>query len=282
MTKLIINRSDGKSYLLTAPSPLRLLDITGIDSPFIEVFSEKRAVGSGDVITASRIGTRKITIIAEANTNIEATRKEISTFFVPNYTYTLHIEHMGIVRLAKLCRLIAKNLCIKYEMIPLRLSLTFLCPSGYLTGPEEQGEDINDSKPRFGFPLIFTPNVGTIFGLRLHSGTARIANTGDGETYIRFLLVNIGANNVVNPSITVNGFTVRVLVTLKPHDNLEIDTEHQTVRLNGVNCLYAMDMYSRIGHAVLKRGVNSITYNADANLSQLAVRIFYDLRYLGI
>lgn len=286
---ILLTRSDERTFAIDG-SPLGLVELTGVDAPTVEVFTEKNAVGDGDVVTGQRVAARVITFKARARgTRLNAQMRALAgAFFNPAYTFDAAFTYGGVTRTARGCRLKALALPTANVYAPLELTLTLLCPAGYLDGGGLHGEDLNSVAPRLGWPFVSlvksdaraTP--GFVFGVHNYAKTITVNNNGDGPTWARAVFTLTGADTVKNPRLTRGDAFVRVLCTLSPGDTLEIDTEKRTVRLNGRNALHLVDRQSSFQRMVMGVGNNTIGFDADTHDNQLSVRVYYAVRYGGL
>lgn len=280
---IILTRSDGRTFAIDG-SPLGLVELTGVDAPTVEVFTEKNAVGDGDVVTGQRVAARNITIRAKARSTRQGRqlRALAGAFFNPSFTFDAAVTYGGVTRTARGCRLKALALPTANVYAPLEIMLTLLCPTGYLDGGGLHGEDLNSITPRLGWPFVSLCASGFVFGVHNYSKTITVNNTGDGPTWARAVFTLTGADTVENPRLTRGDAFVRVLCTLSPGDRLEIDTEKRTVRLNGRNALHLVDRKSSFQRMEMAMGNNTIGFDADTHDNQLSVRVYYAIRYGGI
>lgn len=276
-------RSDGHTFSIDN-SPMGLVELSGVDAPAIEIFTEKNAVGDGDIVTGQRTASRLITVKARARgTRLNRQMRALaSSFFTPTYSFDATIAYNGSTRIARDCRLKALALPTGNVYAPLDLTLSLLCPTGYLDGGGLHGEDLNSITPGLGWPFVSLEGRGFLFGLHNFSKTITVNNSGVAPTWARAVFTAIGTDAVQNPKLTRGSAYVRVLCALNPGDALEIDTEARTVRLNGQNVLNKVDKRSNFQQMVMGVGLNTIGFDADTHDNQLSVRVYYAIRYNGM
>lgn len=276
-------RSDGRTFAFD-DAPFGITALSGVDGPKVEVFTEKQAIGDGDIVTGKRIASRQITITA-SNRRIalnKQMRKLASAFFNPLYTYTVDITYQGSTRSAHDCELKAIAMPTGSIYKRLEITLTLLSPTGYLDGGGMYGRDINSVQPRLGWPWVSVAGVGHLYSLYNFAKAVTVNNDGDGPTYIRAEFVATGSDAVVNPKLIKGEYFIRVLTSLNPGDVLEINTEKKQVKLNGVSILNLVDKESNWTGMQMKVGQNSFGFDADEHDNQLSVRIYYTKRYYGM
>lgn len=276
-------RSDGKQ-LAFDDAPMGITALDGVGAPKLELFTEKAAVGDGDVITGRRVASRLITITASnrvISLNAQM-RKIVSAFFNPLYSYDVDITYGQSKRSAHECELKAiaiptGNIYKRFEV-----TLTLLSPTGYLDGDGLYGKDINNVVPRLGWPWVSVANVGMIYSVYEFTKAVTIDNDGDAPTYIRAVFTATGEDPVTNPKLIKGEYFVRVLTSIQPGDKLEIDTEKRLVKINGVNALHLVDRQSNWAGMRMEHGQNSFGFDADDHENQLSVRIYYSKRFYGM
>lgn len=276
-------RSDGHTFAIN-DSPMGLVELSGVDAPAIEIFTEKNAVGDGDIVTGQRTASRLITVKArERGTRLNRQMRALaSSFFTPTYSFDATIAYNGSTRTARDCRLKALALPTGNVYAPLELTLSLLCPTGYLESGGLHGEDLNSINPRLGWPFVSLDGKGFLFGVHNFTKTITVKNTGVAPTWARAVFTATGADTVKNPKLMRGNSYIRVLCTLNPGDVLEIDTEKRTVRLNGASALHLVDKQSNFNKMAMPIGHNTIGFDADTHDNQLSVRVYYPIRYNGL
>lgn len=276
-------RSDGKSFAFD-DSPMGVTALDGVGGPKLELFTEKSAVGDGDIITGRRVAARPITITASNRImRINAQmRKIVSAFFNPLYTYSVEITYGESTRSAHECEL--KAIAIPTANIYKRFSvtLTLLSPTGYLDGGGLYGRDINSIQPRLGWPWVSMRGRGMLYSLYNFSKAVTVDNNGDAPTFIRAVFTATGKDAVINPKLIKGEYFIRVLTTMRPGDKVEIDTEKRLVKINGVNAMHLVDKASNWTGMKMEVGQNSFGFDADEHDNQLSVRIYYTTRFYGM
>lgn len=274
-------RSDGREFAIDG-STFDLLEIDGIGSAKVEIFTEKRAVGDGDIVTSKRVAARTINIKAKNRLGRlnEQLRKVAGAFFNPRYTFDVIVQYMGVTRTASGCEIKAIDMPTKNVHAPLRLNLTMYCPDAYLLGEGLSGQNINSVSNGFGFPFVSLVDVGFNYSVFDFASNISIENDGDSPTYIRAVFTSRGA--VQNPKLIKDDSFVRVLTTIDVGDVLEIDTEHNTVTLNGENAIVLVDKLSSFSGMTLDIGDNTIGFAADSSDNLLDVSVYFAKRYQGV
>lgn len=274
-------RSDGHTFVVDG-STFDITHLDGIGAPKVEIFTEKKAVGDGDIVTGRRIAARTINIeLSNRLSNLNHQMREIAgAFFNPRYDFDVTIQYGGVERTANGCQI--KSIDMPTENIhkKMRLYLTFFCPDAYLLGEGLRGANINKTTPGFGFPFVSLVGIGFNFAVFDFTTNIAIENDGDAPTYVRAVFTAKG--QVVNPKLIKDEAQIKILSILKAGDVLEIDTEQNTVILNGVNAVNLVDKTSDFAAMELAIGDNSIGFGADSGDNLLDVSLHYAKRYQGV
>ncbi len=282
MSKILINflRSDGKSMAID-DTTLSLVDADGLDKPNIEVFSEKAAVGDGDMVTGQRVGSRDIEFTARAlNPALnEILRRAWGSFFVANRTYDVYVTRYGSNRYATGCYLTDFEIPTDNQYTPITLKISLICPEGYWLSVDSFGKNIAGVTERLGYPFISLSGYGRIYGVYTYAGTVYLDNDGDAESYCKAVFTAQG--DVTNPKLIAGDGFVRVLTTMTAGDVLIIDGKSKSVTLNGANAATLVDRASSFDGIVFRLGTNSVGFTADVGSSALSVNIYYNKRYMG-
>lgn len=278
-------RSDGQEMRFD-DAPMGIVELEGIDAPKVELFTEKNAIGDGDVVTGKRVASR--TIKLEASTRVIALsvqmRRLLAAFFNPVYTFDVQFVYGELTRTARGCELKAMEIPTGNIHDRLRITMTLLSPNGYLEDGGLQGGDINNVLPRMGWPFISLAdrNKGFLWGVFEFAKALTFDNDGDAPTYIRAVFRAAGEDTIENPALLHGDSFIRVLTTLKPGDELEIDTEKRVVRINGVNKLNLVSKDSNFAGMKMGVGEQTFGFSADTHEDQLSVRIYYAKRYYSL
>lgn len=273
---VIFTRSDGR-VLKVDDQWLGVTGLDGIGSASIEVFTEKKAVGNGDVVTGKRVGSRLVTVSASARIHGKNSmiREEVSSFFHSNYTYDAEIHYDGSTKTAAECELKALKAPTENVHKNFKFTVSLLCPSGYLQGGGLNGQNINAVRGGFGFPYVSVVDVGFNAGVFLFSRQVQVLNNGAAPTDLRVVMTTRG--DVVNPSIYKGDgdVYVRVLTTLEQGDVLEMDIANRRVRINGQNAITRVDRSSSFSGMQMGIGENTFGFAADDGDNLLDVSVYW-------
>ena len=278
-------RSDGKE-LRFDDAPMGITGLDGIDAPKVELFTEKIAIGDGDVVTGKRVASRTIKIEASPRIVSLGTQMRVllAAFFNPVHTYDVQFVYGDLTRTARNCEIKAMQMPTGNIFDRFRFTITFLAPNGYLEAGGIQGGDINNVLPRFGWPYISIAdnNKGALWGVFEFANALTFDNDGDAPTYIRAIFKAAGEDTIKYPRLIHGSSFIKVLTTLNPGDELEIDTEKRVVRLNGVNKLNLVSKDSSFAGMEMGTGPQTFGFAADTHEDQLSVRVYYAKRYYSL
>lgn len=275
-----IRRDDGKKFRID-DTLWSLQAAKGLDEPSIEVFSQKSAIGDGDIVTGTRVGARDIEFTARVRSAAlnDVARMDALSFFRPRATYDLYVRRYGGERYAAACRLDGVSVPAENIYLPVTLKLTFLAPEGYWLSTDSFGKNIAGIEERCGYPYVATQARGRIYGVYSFAQTIVLDNDGDAEAYCKAVFK--ARSQVVNPKLTAGGSYVRVLCTLNAGDELVIDGRAKSVTINGANAATSQDKGSNYDGIVFGIGTNTVGYGADIGSNALDVYVYYNKRYLG-
>ncbi|MBO5568398.1 MAG: phage tail family protein [Clostridia bacterium] len=259
-----------------------VIDMDGIFSLSPEVFTKKKAVGNGSVVTGYRIPEREIFCDAELLDYRENdTRRDIlQRFFNPNYKFDVYVTYNKVRRYAKGCSLLKLEFPSKNQYQALRVKVRMLYPDSFFLSVDKFGADIAQVHGGFRFPYVNPVGKKFAVGLREFGTTVILENDGDVETYFRFEITFTG--NVTNPFVQRGSSYIKILGTFEDGDELVIDTFEKTAELNGNSVSTRVDKGSRWNDLILGLGTNEIQYSADDGAPFMSVHVFFNKRYLGV
>lgn len=273
-------RGDGRTFAIDGGT-LGLVAASGLDSANVEVFTQKAAVGDGDLVTGQRVGSRTLEFTAKVRHAAlnDVLRRAVTSFFTALHTYDVYIDRFGAQRYAAGCRLDSADVPTETLDKPVTVKLSLLMPEGYFLSADGFGKNIAAIEPRMGYPFAAKAGVGRICGLYAFAQTVYLDNDGDAEAYCKAVFSARGT--VVNPKLNAGNGYVRTLCTLSQGDLLVIDGKTRAVTLNGANASASLDRHSRFDGIVFALGTNAIGFTADIGANLLDVYVYYNKRYMG-
>ena len=147
-------------------------------------------------------------------------------------------------------------------------------------------EHISLINKRGVFPLVIPEDDGFIFGYRADTLQTTFENLGDATAGATFILKADGGT-VTSPSIThvESGRQIRLNYFMQDGDEIRVISMPTRVAIiiNGYkNGMSFLDFNPDGNFFMLDFGMNTIAYNADENVMNLSVSVFYDPVYLGV
>lgn len=264
-----------------------ITELSGIDYPDIETFSETEAVSDGSIITGTHITGRSIRVKANVKNKSlnDVCRRLALRFFNQKRTFALYITYMGLERWIEGI--------IDGQSIPSgnvyqsqTLDITFFCAKPFFKSVDNYGKNIAAITPMFAFPYIttykdddkFIPVISAYYNL---ARNVNVSNDGDVETFMQVIIKIIGT--VTNPMITKDETKfVKVLGTYHEGDVINIDMVNLDVTINGEKSLHKLDKASSFTDCAIVPGDNTIGFDADDGHDYMEVNVFYNKLYMGI
>lgn len=280
MITLRFVRSDGQEFSVT-DSVWGLTDAKGLDKPKLDVYTQKAAIGDGDIVTGWRVGARSIEFELKAKSSAlnEVLRRAATSYFRSGSTYDVYVYRYGDPRFAPDCHLEDFEIPTEKLTIPITMKLGLLCPDGYFMSEDSFSQNIAGVEPRAGWPYIAQDAYGRIVGIYLYAQTVYINNDGDTEAYCQAVFTARG--DVTNPKLLAGSGYVRVIGTMSAGDVLIIDGKTKAVTMNGENISNQLDKNSDFSGITFALGDNSVGFDADIGSNVLDVYIYYNKRYMG-
>ena len=280
MITLRFVRNDGQVFSVT-DTVWGLMGAKGLDEPAIDVFTQKAAIGDGDIVTGSRIGARSIEFELKAKSSAlnEVLRRAATSYFRSGITYDVYVYRYGNTRYAPACYLESFEIPTEKLTIPITMKLGLLCPEGYFLSADSFSKNLAEIVGRAGWPYMAQDTYGRIIGTYSFATTVYLDNDGDAEAYCRAVFTARGG--VTNPKLIAGSGYVRILGTMASGDVLIIDGRTKAVTMNGVNISNQLDKASDFSGITFAIGTNSVGFNADVGSNVLDVYIYYNKRYMG-
>ena len=286
--KLIL-KSNNKSIEITKDTYYKLVNIEGIERAELELNLVDNAHYDGSFLVSKRIRNRPISITVDyKGLNKEIERKKLISFFNPKNKGVLIVNYAETEK------------AIEYEIEDFNCPLTnihddltftvdLICPNPYWTDVELNKKQIALWKGDFHFPLVIPQNKGIIMGHREPSLIVNVTNTGNVKSG---MIIEFKAKGTLkNPSLfNVNTREfIKINKSMVAGEKITINTNVGKKKilqeLNGVttDILNYLDIIGG-GDTFLQLDVgdNLFRYDADSNLDNLEVSIYYNNNYLGV
>ena len=291
--KIKITRlSDNATFLLENGSRWRIANegLEGFGGWGSNITFADSASDDGGLITAEHISkvNRTINAICDTRASMDVGRQEVVQFFRVKEDYRVNIIYgtFDVFADGKIEKFLLNERHLDRGY--LTFTLTLLFPNPYFKSTDDYGKNIASLRPMIAFPFL----CSSANGIKLAKGTTGgiydfaqqviVNNSGDVATKPK---IRITANgDVINPRISINGYTVRIIDTLVNKDVIELDFSQTppTVKKNGSNFIGHCDRTSAFNQMLLDRGDNVIRYDADNGSSHIDVVVYYNNLYGAI
>ncbi len=282
-------KSNNKTLEIAKDTPHKLLNIDGIERSELELNLVDNAHYDGSFLVSKRIRNRPISITVDyKGLNKEIERKKLISFLNPKNKGVLIVNYAETEK------------AIEYEIEDFNCPLTnihddltftvdLICPNPYWTDVELNKKQIALWKGDFHFPLVIPKTTGIIMGHREPSLIVNVTNTGNVKSG---MIIEFKAKGTLkNPSL----FNVNTREFIKINKsmiagekiiiNTNVGKKKILQELNGIetDILNYLDITGG-GDTFLQLDVgdNLFRYDADSNLDNLEVSIYYNNNYLGV
>ncbi|MDQ0268870.1 phage tail domain-containing protein [Cytobacillus purgationiresistens] len=281
--KLIIENDQGQTFEISVLSPFYLDNADGLDSMENEFYTSINYDTDGENIVGSSIRPRNITIEGRISEDKEINRIKMIRFFNPRRKFTLQYTDGEISRFINFR--VEKAPVISKDTYPVFV-ISLLCPKPWWFDREIK-TDVATWVGAFSFPLIIPEDTGIQMGYREPSVIVNVNNTSDNISPLRIEFRAVGT--LINPSI-LNVETrefIRIEKEMIAGDVISVNTErgNEYVRLsrNGVTSNIFNDLTLESNpHLSLDIGDNLMRYDADSNVDNLEITIYFTPQYVGV
>ncbi len=271
---------------------IKIVSVSGFEAPQYITHTSSIATSDGSVVAGKKVGERFLDIVFGIDDleNTEIYRKKIQKFFNPKSTIkvTMNWCHSQGVIDSEIESFHWTTIDSMWEYM--EGNLTLRCPQPYWNDLDNFGKNIAGITPQFTFPLGICTfyKDGTVYqgksvGLKTFSGEVTLTNKGDAETGVEIqFIAKRGA--VINPKITLleTGEFIEIFTEMKQGDVVIVNTNigRKAITKNGVNIFKDKNRLSALFQ--LKQGDNKIKYDAEKDMSNLDVNVYFTPKYLGI
>ena len=258
----------------------KIISIEGLGTITQEIFTEKRAVGDGDIITGTRVSSRTVTITAcnDCAGQFDTSREKINSFFNPKNSFKMYVTYKNNTVWCE-CIVDARDLPTNNIFAPQMFTLSVFCPSPYFKSYDDFGKDLASISPMMGFPLMISQEKGFVTSTRNFSQHVFVPNNGAVETYCTIVL---GFESPVKGLKIYKNEKEYIQFTqqLGGKESIKIDFEKRTIEQWGRKLLNCIDRKSTF--FAIDRGGCTVSYSADENESAVHVYLYYNQLYLGV
>lgn len=212
-----------------------MTSLEGVEYPQIEVFTESRGIGAGDIVTGRRKGSRTIEIATVPRNYNDGDYRELRRaalfFHNPSFTFDLEITYMMNIKIAKGC--VIKGLTFPTERYRKNASLkvSYLSPYGELFAVGEEQSNLSSVTARWAVTRAYTAGKKMLYSTEDRSDSIIIDYFGSAKTNP---VIKIVADGYVKDLVIKFGdITCNLNVTLKNGDIVVIDGSKAYATLNG-------------------------------------------------
>lgn len=284
--KFIFENERGQQIEFSVYSPFFINNIDGISGLKNIIYQNKGMGQDGSTYMGSTLGNRNIVIQGAITENKEQNRIKLLSIINPKLKAKLIYTDGNIKKYVECVVETAPT--ITKENKP-KFQMSLICPNPYWRDTTESKKQIALWKGDFHFPLIIPQDKGIIIGHREPSLIVNIENNGQVKTGM--IIEFFARGTLKNPSLfNVNTREfIKVNKEMVAGEKIIINTNFGKKKilqeLNGVttDILNYLDIIGG-GDTFLQLDVgdNLFRYNADENLDNLEVSIYYNNNYLGV
>lgn len=242
----------------------------------------------GEYLTNSTLGSRDISltgyILADSAENMRIKKRELYKLLNPLDRFVLVYNNFKLDCVAESTIKFSSKTIENNDSIA-KFIISAYCPNPCFVPVHETRVNLAMWKGNFHFPLAI-PSTGIIMGQRTPSTIVNVNNNGDISTGI--ILEFIAKGEVVNPSLfNVNTRQfIKLNKTMAAGEIIKVNTnygEKSVVSIYGgttENALMYWDLDSTF--LQLDVGDNILRYDAETNLNNLEINVFYYPKFLGV
>ena len=284
-------KSNNKTLEITKDTPYKLVAIDGIESAEIKLNITSNAQYDGSTVNSKRIDKRPVSITADfKGDNKEIERKKLISFFNPKNVGSLIISYSEVEKTIEY-EIESFNSKINNVNDPLTFTVDLICPNPYWADLSESKEEIALWISSFSFSADGSDGLelidgGIEFGYRAPSLIVNVLNPADVKCGMRVEFKALAT--LTNPSLlNVNtGEFIKINKGMVAGEVISVSTYVGGKKvedvLNGVtnNAFNYLDFKSTF--LQLAVGDNLFRYDAETNLDNLEVSLYYQPQYLGV
>lgn len=284
--KFIFENQKGQQIEFSIWSPFFLQNIDGISGLKNTIYSNKGMGQDGSTCVGSTLDDRNIVIQGAIIDNKEINREKLLSIINPKLKSKL-IYTDGNVKKYVEC-IVETAPIIPKENNP-KFQISLLCHNPYWKDYIDSKVNIALWKGDFHFPLVIPINKGITMGHREPSLIVNVLNNGQVKTGM--IIEFFARGTLKNPSLfNVNTREfIKINKGMVAGEKFIINTNYSKKKilqeLNGVttDILNYLDIVGG-GDTFLQLevGDNLFRYNADSNLDNLEVNIYFSPQYLGV
>ncbi|NFG97929.1 phage tail family protein [Clostridium sporogenes] len=284
--KFIFENEKGQQIEFSIWSPFFLQNIDGISGLKNTIYSSKGMGQDGSTNTGSTLDDRNIVIQGAITENKELNREKLLSIINPKLKSKLIYIDENVKKYVE-C-IVETAPIIPKENNP-KFQISLLCNNPYWKDYIDSKVNIALWKGDFHFPLVIPQDNGITMGHREPSLIVNVLNNGQVKTGM--IIEFFARGTLSNPSLfNVNTREfIKINKGMVAGEKFIINTNYSKKKilqnLNGVttDILNYLDIVGG-GDTFLQLDVgdNLFRYNADSNLDNLEVNIYFSPQYLGV
>ncbi len=274
----------GKSIKIYQRKPIFLTSIDGVSAVKNIVNTFKAPSQDGAVFVSSSLDMRHIVIegriVAENIEEAYVHRNRLLEIFNPKHKGRLIFRDCSINCIVDEAPIFKAD----SQRLPVFL-ISLLCPSPYFESIEEIKKELAQWHKLFSFELEIPIDDGIEFGRREDNLIIAVENTGAVSCGATFEFVAQGV--VVNPAIidVVTGKFLKLNRTMQAGESIIATTHFANKKVvsslnGGTNAFASLNAASDF--LQLEVGTNLLRYDAEKNLDNLEVSVYYRPQMLGV
>ncbi|HQE49930.1 MAG TPA: phage tail family protein [Fervidobacterium sp.] len=289
--KIIFVNANNKSVEFGNSKPYVLISVDKTDIPEMDIFTQKAPFQDGVALLGYSLKSRDVVIeaviIGDDENEVSFYRRELITLLNPKLglgtlIYDDGIHQYKIKAIVDGAPIVSGSDRTKTYQ---RVLINLLCPEPYWSALHEMLEELALWRGALEFPLEI-PAEGIEFGYRESTQVVTIDNQGDVPCALRVEFTALGT--VKNPSL-INVYTrefITINKVMQAGEKITITTDFANKRVvseyEGIkqSALQYLDPNSTF--LQLAVGENVLRYDAEENIDNLQVLLYYTPKYLGV
>lgn len=256
-----------------------MTSLEGAEYPQIEIFTEAKGIGNGDLVTGKRKGSRVIEVATVPrhynDGNYRILRQEALFFHNPSHTFRLEIVYMGDIKIAKECEIKAFTFPTERYRKNAALKLSYLSPHSELFAAGDEQTNLSSIAARWAVVRAYTGSNKLLYSTEDRADSIVIDYQGSAKTSP---VIKITADGYVKDLvIKIGDVTCNLNTTLKSGDVVVIDGSKAYATQNGT-MVRSVEDFRRLK---LIPGMNLISITSNSG-NAFKSKITYTGRYEGI
>lgn len=256
-----------------------MTSLEGAEFPQIELFTEAKGIGNGDLVTGKRKGSRVIEVATVPrhynDGDYRILRHEALFFHNPSHTFNLEIVYMDDIKIAKECEIKAFTFPTERYRKNASLKLSYLSPHSELFAAGDEQTNLSSIIARWAVVRAYTGSNRLLYSTEDRADSIVIDYQGSSITSP---VIKITADGYVKDLvIKIGDVTCNLNTTLKSGDVVVIDGSKAYATQNGT-MVRSVEDFRKLK---LIPGANLISITSNSG-NAFKSKITYTGRYEGI